>query len=122
MSTHAALRTFTEADAGCYLDSHRGHYIGRDMIELAVEFGFIIGPLARWALDTYADHSHEENYPHETLIELADSALDWLNGGPNEGIDRPTKGQNSPPIIPDDYAWAWWDGDFGLYAIEELSD
>ena len=108
----------TITETGCYLDSHRGHYILRDMVEFAVAHGYIVGSFERYALDHY-DDAHED-YPHEALIVLADDALAWLNGGPNTGIDRPIKGQNSPPIIPDGTAWEWNDGDFGLYAIDDL--
>ena len=105
-------------ETGCYLDNHRGHYITRDMIQLAVGYGFIIDPFAKFALDMYEDHDGPEEFPFESMVELADEALNWLNCGDNEGIDRAIKGQNSPPIIPEGYAWDWNDGDFGLYAIE----
>lgn len=111
--------TITADQAGCYLDSHRGHYITRDMISLAIGFGFIVGEFERFALNRYDESNTDDDYPFESLVELADEALTWLNSGPNEGVDRPIKGQNSPPIIPDGYAWDWNDGDFGLYAIEE---
>ena len=45
----------TEADLGCHLDNHRGHYIGRDAIQLAQGYGFIVGPFEQWAIDTYDD-------------------------------------------------------------------
>jgi hypothetical protein len=76
--------TVTITQTGCYLDNHRGHYIGRDMIELAVSYGFIIGSLERYALDMYEPHGHEESFPHEAMTELADAALDWLNSGQDE--------------------------------------
>ena len=106
-------------EPGCYLDNHRGHYISRDMILLSQEYGFIVDSTDQWLLDSYEDHSHEENYPAQSIYELADSALEWLNGGPNEGVDRPIKGQNSPPIIPENHYWDWNDGDFGLYEIDQ---
>lgn len=111
-----------EHDSGCYLDSHRGHYITRDMILLAVEFGFIIGTFDRFALDNYDEWNDESAHGADlvgALHDLADEALAWLNCGDNSGIDRPIKGQNSPPKIPESYAWDWNDGDFGLYEIEE---
>src|SRR4051812_9935115 len=76
--------TLTEAQAGCWLDNHRGHYITRDAIELAVEYGFIIGPFEQFALSMYEDHNHEEGYPHEGLTELCDDAVAWLNSGQSE--------------------------------------
>jgi hypothetical protein len=112
-------RTFTEADTGCYLDNHRGHYITRDMIWLAEGFGFILGPLESFALAQYEAHGHEEDYPHESITDLADEALAWLNVGENTGIGRPIRGQNDPPAIPEGTSWGWNDGDFGLYADEE---
>lgn len=109
-------------ETGCFLDNHRGHYITRDMIWMAEELGYIIGPLEKFALDHYEDLGHEENYPTDVLYEIAEDALNWLNCGDNEGLNRPIKFQNNPPIIPEDTAWAWNDGDFGLYEIDELSD
>jgi hypothetical protein len=106
-------------EPGCYLDSHRGHYIVRDMIELAIDHGYIVDGFVRFTLDAYDEHYHEDNYPSGQLGELADDALAWLNVGDNSGPERPIKGQNNPPAIPDDYAWDWNDGDFGLYEIEQ---
>lgn len=102
-------------ETGCFLDNHRGHYITRDIIEFAVGYGFIIGPFEKFVVDSYDRDNGDEDYPFEGLIELADEAVAWLNIGDNEGIDRPIRGQNSPPIIPDGYAWGMNDGDFGLY-------
>jgi hypothetical protein len=106
-------------EPGCYLDSHRGHYIVRDMIELAISHGYIVDGFVRFALDAYDEHCHEDDYPTEGLIEVADDALAWLNVGDNSGRERPIKGQNNPPAVPDGYAWDWNDGDFGLYEIEQ---
>lgn len=105
----------TITETGCYLDNHRGHYITRDMIELAISFGYIVGPFERFALDMYESHGHEEHYPSEGLYELADSAREWLN---HRDRDARPAGQNFPPIIPADCEWDWFDGDFGLYEIE----
>jgi hypothetical protein len=99
---------------GCYLEGSRGHYITRDAIELAVGMGYLLDPFARYALDHYDDYD-DECYPQDALYELSNEVLDWLNGGPNEGIDRPIRGQNSPPRIPANHSWGWIDGDFGLY-------
>jgi hypothetical protein len=104
---------------GCYLDNHRGHYITRDMLWLCEGFGYILDPCMKFVLSMYEEHSHEEDYPIESLYEEAEQALQWLNGGPNEGLDRAIKFQNSPPVIPAGTAWEWNDGDFGLYEIEE---
>jgi len=114
-------------ETGCYLDNHRGHYITRDMIELAIGYGFIVGPMEQYALahydDWYSDHNDKSaDGLYEALVDMADEALRWLNCGSNEGIDRAIKGQNNPPVIPDGYGWDWNDGDFGLYAIEEDLD
>jgi len=140
-------REYTDIDAGCYLSNSRGHYMSRDVIQFAVSEGYIIGLFEQWAVETYDDHSHTENYPVEAIIELCDDAIDWLNSGQDDcpdcngtGLDpegwvatdgsRRCKtctgtgrgpriaGQNFPPRIPDGYEWAMWDGDFGLYEIE----
>jgi len=84
---------FNEADIGCHLDNHRGHYIQRDVIELAVGYGYIIGGFDQFVINLYESHSHYEDYPHEELTELCDAAIEWLNSGQhecpncNEGID-----------------------------------
>jgi hypothetical protein len=144
--------TLTEAQAGCWLDNHRGHYITRDAIELAVEYGFIIGPFEQFALSMYQDHNHEDGYPHEGLTELCDDAVAWLNSGQTNcaachgtgrGVaenyythkDRPDvkicktcsgtgrgdriKFQNFPPELPEDFVWAFEDGDFGIYKYDD---
>src|SRR3954462_15713887 len=138
-------------ETGCYLDNHRGHYISRDAIQLAQGYGFIVGWFEEWAIDRYEAHIHGENYPNEGIIELCDEAGAWLNSGQGEcetcggtgkavngwidqdGISRcrmctatgrgpRISGQNFPPIIPEGHAWEFNDGDFGLYAIEDMED
>ena len=105
-------------EVGCYLDNHRGHYIARDVVDLAESFGYIVDPITRWFLDCYEDQSHEDNYPAELVHELADEAEAWLNNGQEARIS----GQNFPPVIPEDTAWSFNDGDFGLYPIDGLCD
>lgn len=109
----------TTLEPGCYLDNHRGHYITRDMIDFATEHGYIVGEMDAYVLSLYEDHYTDENYPHEILDEIARDAEDWLNVGENSGVDRPIRGQNNPPAIPENHAWAWQDGDFGLYPLED---
>jgi len=152
------MDTITIAETGCYLDNHRGHYITRDVIELAVGYGFIIGPCERFVVDAYEHDCHRESYPFESVIELADEATAWLNSGRDEcstcdgsgkvysshDIDRAAPaddpdgvicracsgagrgprepGQNFPPIVPEGCYWSFNDGDFGLYAEDELID
>lgn len=113
------MERITITETGCYLDNHRGHYITRDMIELAIGYGFIVDGFVRFALDHYDDLGQEENYPQEELYDVSREALEWLNVGENTGLDRPIEGQNQPPAIPDGFAWDWFDGDFGLYEIEQ---
>jgi hypothetical protein len=143
------VRTFTLSDCGCYLDSVRGHYLPRDVIQLAQGYGFIIDPFAQFALNRYADDSADEDYPIDALYNLADEAEAWLNSGRGvcdtcEGngwiLDDPTDahdrlicrdcsgtgrdrigGQNFPPIIPENAWWGFNDGDFGLY-VQEAED
>ncbi len=86
--TYSEQRVFTTADIGCYLDNHRGHYITRDVIDLAQSYGFIVDPFAQFALDLYghddivaSGHIDHAEYPHESIIELCDEAIAWLNGG-----------------------------------------
>ena len=85
---------------GCYIDSHHGHYGIPAMIEFAHGHGFPLDPFAEFTLSMYPDHYHTEDYPTESLFELADEAEAWLN------YNRPIDGHH----------WAWNDGDFGLWA------
>lgn len=75
------METITITETGCYLDNHRGHYIQRDAIELAIGYGFIVGTFEQFALNMYEEHNHESEYPHEGLTELCDEAVTWLNSG-----------------------------------------
>lgn len=112
--------TITITETGCYLDSHRGHYITRDVIELAIGYGFILNGFEQFALDAYGESSDWESYPYDALYELCDEAISWLNHGRDSYPDARMAGQNWPPIIPADTYWSFNDGDFGLYAIEDL--
>ena len=75
------METVTITKTGCYLDSHRGHYITRDAIQLAEEWGFITGSFEKFALAMYEEHNNDEEYPFEALVELCDEAVNWLNSG-----------------------------------------
>lgn len=100
-------------ETGCYLDNHRGHYIIRDAILLAIDFGFSVSFEDARVIERYdADHWNED-YPFETIVELADEARDWLNG------DKPSGAGFLPPTIPTGTTWDWNDGDFGLYHFDE---
>jgi hypothetical protein len=144
------MSTTTITETGCFLDNHRGHYITCDAILLAVGHGFIIGPFEQFALGLYTEFYDNAEYPNESLIELCDEAVNWLNSGQDKCPDctdgfLPTadfwtdkagrmrcktcsghgqgpriEGQNFPPIVPEGYYWAFNDGDFGLYKEEEL--
>jgi hypothetical protein len=87
--------TITITETGCHLDNHRGHYITRDVIQLAQGFGFIIGQFEQWAIDTYgmATDTSNETYPYEALTELADEAIVWLNSGQEECLTCGTSGK-----------------------------
>lgn len=102
-------------EPGCYIDSHHGIYATPLMIRLGVEHGYILDPFEEYALARYETESGNEDYPFEAIGELSQDVEDWLNAGPNERLDLPLKGQNSPPAIPADHWWGWNDGDFGLY-------
>jgi hypothetical protein len=78
------MDTITITETGCYLDNHRGHYITRDAIRLAVDHGFIIGPFEKFAIDMYEDHDGDQEFPFEAMVELCDEAIAWLNSGQTE--------------------------------------
>lgn len=95
--------THTTPSPGCYLDSHRGHYITRDAILLAADLGYKLADDDRALVDRYEAESHEADYPFEALVDLCDEAVEFLNR--ERGL-----------------AGHWWDfndGDFGLYPIDE---
>lgn len=93
----------TTPTPGCYIDSHHGHYAIPGVIRLAQDHGFCIDQFAQFTLDSYDEHYWNDNYPGETLIELSDEAIEWLNH--NEGLTG--------------HWWGWNEGDFGLYPIED---
>lgn len=70
-----------EQNIGCWLEGARGHYLSRDVIDQATEWGFIIGPFEEYAVRMYEEHSHEDDYPNEGITELCDEAIAWLNSG-----------------------------------------
>lgn len=86
------VKTLTANEAGCFLDNHRGHYITRDVIQLAQEFGFIVGPFEQYAVEMYDNHHADAadtrvDYPHEALTELCDEAVAWLNSGQSQCVE-----------------------------------
>jgi hypothetical protein len=89
---------------GCWLDNHRGHYITRDVILLAADHGFPLSDEDRAFVDTYDEDCHEPNFDFESLVDLSDRAIDWMN---EVLCDR-----------PDDTYFQFLDGDFGLYPAE----
>ncbi len=109
-------RTTEFTETGCYFDSHRGHYISREVIEFAVSHGFVISPADAYVVARYDDDGHAEDYPQETIIELCDEAVAWLNSSATE---REVSGQNMPPARPDGYVWSFNEGAFGLYSEYE---
>lgn len=104
--------------SGCYIDSHMGHYAIPESIKIAVSFGFHIDPFAQFALDAYDSFYFEDNYPSESLIELSDEAIDWLNSTPT----MHWSGDARPPVRPENTYWGWNDGDFGLWPEEDFGD
>lgn len=101
------MDTITITETGCYLDSHRGHYITRDAIQIAQGYGFIVGPFAQWAIDTYEEMAYlaadPKEYPHESLIELCDEAVNWLNSGQQDCDNCGGTGTSNPALDPN--AW-----------------
>jgi hypothetical protein len=87
------MKTDNITETGCFFDNHRGHYITRDVIQQAVEWGFIIDPFAQFAIDMYDDFNFDDKYPHEALTELCDEATEWLNSGQDK-CDNCTNGFN----------------------------
>lgn len=73
--------TLEEVSIGVWFEEARGHYMGRDVIELAVGWGFIIGPFEQFAVSRYATDNSAEDYPNEAMTELCDEAVNWLNSG-----------------------------------------
>ena len=71
----------TITETGCYLDSHRGHYILRDVVWLAEGFGYHVGPLEKFALDMYGKEPDDVEFPDEAMHDMADAAVQWLNSG-----------------------------------------
>ena len=64
---------------GCWLDGQRGHYIGRDTIMLAKEFGMRINGITQYLCDTYEDNYFKDSFPHEYFDDEVYDAMNWLN-------------------------------------------
>lgn len=96
------IQRLTPADAGCIYDSHHGHYIVPFVIGYAERSGRPTDPFVGWALATYQRCSHEPDYPNDALIEESEMATVWLNDN----------------IAPNEYAFGWNDGDFGMWPDE----
>lgn len=90
-------------EPGCYLDSHRGHYIQRDMLRFAEGEGYPVDKRMDDVLSQYDKYYWEEDYPIEELHDGVQSAEDWLN----------------EHRCPEGLCWGWNEGDFGLYPIED---
>lgn len=96
----------TITETGCFLDNHRGHYISRDIIELAEEWGYILGVMESYVVSLYQDHGNDPDYPNEAIIELADEAIAWLNSGQQNCVSCLGTG-----LMPADDGPAWKDTD-----------
>lgn len=97
-----------EPEPGCYVDSHWGQYAIARAIEVAVSFGWE-DEEAQSLADRHLQAFGPEGGPplvgdeFERLVDAADDAESWLN-------------ENH---LRDGYSWGWYDGDFGLYELEE---
>lgn len=99
-------KTFTSADAGCFFDSHRGHYIIPAIIEFAREQGRDLDDRTTDLVAQYDRDWSDDTYPYDHVIEESDAAIGWLNDNRR----------------PDGFWWGWNDGDFGLYPLENDDD
>jgi hypothetical protein len=107
------MDTITITETGCFLSNARGHYISRDVIDFAVEHGWIIGPFEQYAVSMYdsANEGHSAaDYPQEALMELADEAVEWLNSGRIDCDKCGGTGQSNPALDPE--AWRDVNGDW----------
>ena len=66
-------------DCGCYLDGQRGHYIRRDTIEFARNFGRPTDDVVNYLCLIYDNHCDNDFFPVEFLDAECDDALNWLN-------------------------------------------
>lgn len=113
--------------AGCYFDNHHGHYIPSMIVKWACDdLGYIISPMERYVIDRYKSDGGNEDYPYESLYEIVDDIIDWLNcdwSWNDEPRPAAARGQNQPPKkhqpLGIELSWGWNDGDFGLYAAED---
>jgi hypothetical protein len=143
------MEPVTLTETGVYLSNQRGHYISRDIIDLATGYGFIIGSFEQFAVSVYDQYTEFEDYPSQAIYELADEAIEWLNSGQDDCPDctdgfLPTKDwwtdkdgkmrcktcsgqgrgprmehQNFPPRTPEGYSWALEEGELGLWIYDQ---
>jgi len=105
-------------ESGCYVDNHWGQYAVARVVKLAVEFGrqckldenghcslCVDEDLATRHLAAMgpSDKPGLNDTEFEMLVAAADDAEEWLNDN----------------IKLEGHAWSWYEGDFGLYELEE---
>jgi len=105
-STPAERKTATVFEPGCIFDSHRGHYIYPEIIKLAESEGRALDDRMIGLVESYDKDYHEESYDYEAIIEESEAAIGWLNDNRR----------------PEGFWFGWWEGDFGLYPIENDDD
>lgn len=82
---------YTINDVGCYVDGHKGIYVGRYIQKIAESHGW--NPDDGLVLDTC----------HTSYDSATDEAIDYMN----------------EVFSVEGACWQWNDGDFGLYEIED---
>lgn len=99
------MEKVSPADAGCWVDGHRGIYGVTDVIEIAETLGFELSDDDKQAVNDYngaADWGMDDSTASEWVFDLSDRAESWLNDY----------------VAPDGYWFGWHDGEFFLSSAE----
>lgn len=96
--------TWTQADAGCYIDGARGIYMVDRIVEIAEDHGFKVEGCDDDHSHTAGDGSYTSWAACEFADEIADEATDHMNEA----------------AAVDGFYWGFNDGDWGLWRCREM--
>lgn len=98
------MQMLTEADAGCWVDGHWGHYISARAIQIAIGAGW--NDLeANHAAEKYLEGDIDDGLA-ELVYELGDEAVGWMNAN----------------IVPPGHTFGWVEGELFLLSDVQWED
>jgi hypothetical protein len=93
----------TPDQAGCWVDGVRGIYAGVHMVDIAIDYGYVVddddAPVFAWARNGRIDAPGRDDWP-EFWDEIQDEVTGWL----------------TDHVAPDGYLFEWHDGDLMMWS------